>query len=71
LAGTSILGNAICFPSLRTVAPIVMVPMGKSGTSAKPTFVPFGTAVAEQAESGSLPLQLWSTVSLPADSWTL
>ena len=43
----------------------MMVPVGSPGTSAKPTFVPFGTAVAEQAESGSVPSQPWSTVSLP------
>jgi hypothetical protein len=49
---TSILGSPTGLPALRTAALIVMVPVGSPGTSAKPTLLPFGTAVAEHAESG-------------------
>jgi hypothetical protein len=48
------LGQRDCLPALRAA---LIVTVGSPGTSAKPTLVPFGTAVAEHAESGSVPLQ--------------
>jgi hypothetical protein len=42
------LGSPTGLPALRTVALIVTVPVGSPGTSAKPTLLPFGTAVAER-----------------------
>jgi hypothetical protein len=44
-------------PAFRTVALMMTVPAGIPDTSTNPTFVPFGTAVAEHADSRSVPLQ--------------
>jgi hypothetical protein len=57
LACKAISGSTTYLPAFRTVALMMTVPAGIPDTSTNPTFVPFGTAVAEHADSRSVPLQ--------------